>query len=225
MPFQHTKSKKIQKTILGAFGCVIEYRKQFSKALLIPVTVLVLLGSIPVSISGLSLLIFYKILAFLAYVFLAIITHRIILLGPGAVPEWGLSAAGKREIYFIGYSLGIGLSVTLINYFGLASPTIWLISIIAMIYILARVSLVFPAVATDSYWTFFDSWKATRGHQTLMLVVVLIFPIVIGIPEMLLSRVPHMGIIVNVLSVVTMVFVVAALSVAFRVVTKESAGI
>lgn len=216
---------KIKQAILGAFGYVFEYRKQFVKALLIPVVVLIVLGTIPLPIHGLVGVILHEILALLAYALLAIITHRIILLGPGSVPEWGVGVIGKRELYFIGYYIGIGLCLSLVNLFGLISPIGYLISIIAMIYILARLSLVFPAVATDRYWTFFDSWKATRGHQALMLVVVVIFPIVIGIPKMFLSRIPYMGIFASILSAATMVFVVAALSVAFQVITKQPAEV
>ncbi len=216
---------KIKQTILGAFGYVIEYRKSFAKALLIPVAVLAVLGSVPVSISGLSSLILYKILMLLPYVLLAINTHRIILLGPDSVSEWGINMPQKREVYFIIYSFGIGLCATLFNLFIFMPKIGFLLSIAAVIYLLARLSLVFPAIATDRYWTFFDSWKATRGHQILMLVVVAIFPMVIGIPGILLSRIPYMWIFVNVLSAVTMVFVVAALSVAFQVITQEAAEV
>ena len=70
-------------------------------------------------------------------------------------------------------------------------------------------------------WSFLDSWKVTQNHQILMMVVVAIFPFVISIPEKLLSHAPHIDLLVNLLSAVTMVFVVAALSVAFQVITKK----
>ena len=55
-----------------------------------------------------------------------------------------------------------------------------------------------------------------------MMVVVAIFPFVISIPEQLLSNLPYAGVFVNLLSALTMVFVVAAVSVAFQVITERS---
>ncbi len=213
---------EIRRIILGAFGYVFEYKIAFAKALLIPILILLALGAIPFKEPGAALLILLIIISIFIYSVLAITTHRIILLGPESVSEFGVYLPRKRELSFILYSIGIGLCVIPFGLLALIPAIGWLIALASIIYILARLSLVLPAIATDKKWSFLDSWKATKNHQILMMVVVAIFPFVISIPEMLLSHVPHIDLLVNFLSAVTMVFVVAALSVAFQVITEKA---
>jgi len=213
----------IKRTICGAFGYVYEYRKPFAKALLVPISILVLLGAIPIQEASSALMVLLNIVPLFIYTVLAIITHRIILLGPESVSEWGLYVPGKREFYFVLYSIGFGLLMIPLGFFALIPAIGWALAVLATIYTMARLFLVFPAIATDQGWSFSDSWTATKNHQVLMMVVVAIFPFVIGIPEQVLNHVPYAGAFVNLLSAFTMVFVVAALSVAFQVIT-ESGG-
>ncbi len=210
----------IKRTIWGAFGYVFEYRKPLVKALFIPIILLILTEALSSQDGGYALIISMTVISFIAYTILAITTHRIILLGPGLVSPWGMNIPSKRELRFFMYSIGLGL---LIIPFGLLSliPNVgWVIGLMAIFYVISRLSLVFPAIATDHDWTFTDSWNATREHQFHMLVVVAIFPFLIGIPEQLLSNLPFMGVIVNILSALTLVFVIAALSVAFQVIIQ-----
>ena len=211
----------IKRTIWGAFGYVYEFRKPFSKALLLPIIILSVLGVIPVQEHGFALMVLLTILPLFIYTVLAITTHRIILLGPDSVSEWGVYVPRKREFHFILYSVGLGLLMAPFGFLALIPTIGWVMAIVAIIYMMARLSLVFPAIATDQGWSFSDSWKATKNHQVLMIIVVAIFPFVISIPEKLLSYVPYAGLLVNLLSAFTMVFVVAALSVAFQVITEN----
>jgi len=211
----------IKRTIWGAFGYVYAYRKPFAKALLFPISILVVFGAIPIQEHGSALMVLLTILPLFIYTILAITTHRIILLGPESVSEWGVYVPRKREFYFVLYSIGFGLLMIPFGFFALIPTIGWIIAVAAIIYMMARLSLVFPAIATDQGWSFSDSWKATKNHQILMMVVVAIFPFVISIPEQLLSHVPYAGVFVNLLSALTMVFVVAALSVAFQVITES----
>lgn len=210
----------IKRTIWGAFGYVYEYRKPFAKALVVPVSILVALGSIPIQEPGSELMVLLTIVPLFLYSVLAITTHRIILLGPEAVSEWGVYVPRRRELYFVLYSIGFVFVMIPFGFFALIPTIGWVIAVLAIIYMAARLSLVFPAIATDQGWSFSDSWKATKNRQILMVVVVAIFPFVISIPEELLSYVPYSGVLVNLLSACAMVFVVAALSVAFQVITE-----
>ena len=211
----------IKRTIWGAFGYVYVYRTPFAKALLVPIAILVILGAIPIQEPGSALMVLLTILPLFIYTLLAITTHRIILLGPESVPEWGVYIPRKREFHFVLYSIGMGLCMIPLGFLALIPTVGWVIAVIAIIYMMARLSLVFPAIATDQSWSFPDSWKATRNHQALMLIVVAIFPFAISIPEQLLRHLPYMGLLVNLLSAFTMVFVVAALSVAFKIITEN----
>lgn len=198
-----------------------EYRKPFAKALFIPITILVALGALPIQQPWSASMALLTIVPVFIYTILAITTHRIILLGPDSVSEWGIYMPRKREIYFVFYSIGLGLLMIPFSLLALIPAIGWVIAVVAIIYLMARLSLVFPAIATDQGWSFSDSWKATRNHQILMMIVVAIFPFVISIPERLLIHVPYTGMFVSFLSALTMVFVVAALSVAFQVITEN----
>ena len=212
----------IKRTILGAFGYVYEYRETFAKALLIPIIILIALETIPFPEVGLTPTILLAITSLFIYTILAITTHRIILLGPKSVPEWGMYFPQKRELNFILYSIALVLCMIPFGFLFLVPNIGWAIAIIGIVYISARLSLVFPAIATDQSWSFSDSWKATQSHQVLMMIVVAIFPFVISVPEYLLSELPYVEVLVSLLSAFTMVFVVAALSVAFQVITENS---
>lgn len=212
----------IKRTIFGAFGYVYEYRKEFAKALFIPIVILAGLGTITIEDPSSALMVMLTIIPLFIYTVLAITTHRIILLGPASVSEWGVYVPRKRELYFVLYSIGFGLMMIPFGFLAVIPTIGWIMAVMAIIYMMARLSLVFPAIATDLGWSFSDSWKATKNHQILMMIVVAIFPFVISIPENLLSHVPYTGLFVNLLSGLTMVFVVAALSVAFQVITENA---
>ena len=215
---------EIKRIILATFGYVYEYRKHLAKALLFPVVIIVALGAIPIHETGLALVAFQAIFSLIIASVLAITTHRIILLGPNYVSEWGVYIPGKREFYFVLYSVGLGILMMIpLMVFSLIPIVGWFITIVATLYIMARLSLVFPAIATDQSWSFADSWNATKYHQVPMMVVVAIFPLVISIPGLLLSYVPYVGLLIDLLSAFTVILVIAALSVAFQVI-KENGG-
>lgn len=214
-------SMEIKRTIGGAFGYVYAYRTQFAKALVLPVTVIVALGAIPRHDLGVALVLVLTAVRLLVYSILAITTHRMILLGPQAVAEWGVYLPQKREFYFMLVSIGMGLTMVPFGVLTLIPVIGLVVAVIGMVYTLARLSLVFPAIATDRRWSFADSWKATQSHQVLMIVVVGIFPFILSVPGQLLSHIPHTRLAVNVLSAFTMIFIVAALSVAFQVITGQ----
>lgn len=214
----------IKLTIWGAFGYVYEYRKPFSKALFIPILIIVGLDVLLLRDFSWPSVILHTFLSITVYSIVAITTHRIILLGPGSIYEWGIYMPTKREFYFILYSIGMCLFFIPCGLLALIPEIGWILGVIATIYILARLSLVFPAIATDQNWSFIDSWKATKNHQLLMMTVIAVFPFAVGIPEQLLSNLPYLGLLVNLLSAITMVFVIAALSVAFQLITEGYNG-
>lgn len=210
----------IKRTLLGTIAYVYQYRKSLFKALLLPVLLLVTLELIPVQEldSGSRLLLSF--LSFLVYIILAVVTHRIILLGPQFVSEWGVYMPGKREFNFFMYSIGISLCMMPFSFLSFIPDIGRLIAGVSMAYMMGRLSLVLPAIATDRGWSFSDSWKATKDHQILMMIVVGLFPFLISIPEMLLGYISYSGLLASLLSAITLVLVVSALSVAFQVIAQ-----
>ena len=159
-----------------------------------------------------------KVLVLLLFMSMAIINiHRVFLLGPGSVPRWGLYWPGRRELRFSLY-LFISLIILVpLSALKLVPGIGWLLSVIASGWVLGRICLVFPAVATDENWSMFTAWKASKGHSNLMLIVAGIFSVLIGLPELLISSVPYAEPISLLLSLVTMVITVAAVSAAYNV--------
>ncbi len=213
----------VKKTIWGAFGYVYEYRTPLAKALLIPASALVVLHVIPTQKADAVLKFVLSIADIFIYAVLAITTHRIILLGPGSVPEWGIFTPKKRELDFVLRCIGISLFILPFGFLTLIPIIGWAVSLVAVLYVVARFSLVFPAVATDHELSFAESWRATRRHQLHMIIVIAIFPAVISVPERLLDHLPYTGLLVSLLSAITMVIAIAALSIAFQVITTSDA--
>jgi hypothetical protein len=215
----------IKRTLWGAFGYMYEFRVALVKALLLPFGLLMLLGYFVDPEMEPGFLALLSLLHFVIYAVIVVTTHRIVLLGPESVSEWGLVVPQKRELYFLLYTLGLAICMIPVGLFALILPGIGIVvSVVVMFYLIARLSLVFPSVATDQGWSFSDSWKATQSHQPLMIVVVVIIPFLIAIPEQLLSFIPYTDFLVVLLSLFSTVYIVAALSVAFQVVTEKGEG-
>ena len=213
--------RDIQKTIICALALVIEHKICLIKVLAFPgIATTVILLTKPEN-PGMLYVITVMLLMWVIYTVLAINTHRTILLGPQSVPDWGIYVPGERELSFAynGFILGLFMIPVFILFF---IPTVGqIIGGIVAIYLVGRLSLVFPSIATDNAWSFSDSWHSTKEHQVLMFFVVGIYPIIISIPESLVENLPYTELLVNLLSLVTTVLIVAALSVAFRVIKDK----
>ncbi len=212
---------KIRRTLLGAIGYVYFYKIQFLKILAFP---FIFFSVYYLTVSENSNIIFSWIIlltSWIIYTQVAVSTHRIILLGPNAVPNWGIYLPTFRELHFFMTSFILGIMMLPLLLF-MAIPGIGIIMYtIASAYLISRFSLVFPTIAIDNPMTFSDSWAVTKNYQILMLTVVLIFPIVVSIPEILFDKLPHTEIIVTAVSLITLVLMVAALSVSYKVINEN----
>ena len=152
----------ISKVFSGAFSFVYINRITLFRTLSLPFTILVILtiAEIVLDLNEIWALVWGEVYCLVHTIF-AVTKHRIILLGEKSIPEWGLRRVSMREIRFILYSFGIGLLVippallATIPVFG------WVLAFVAISYVLGRLSLVFPAIATDQNWSFQDSWVHT----------------------------------------------------------------
>ncbi|PHS13552.1 MAG: hypothetical protein COA86_17020 [Kangiella sp.] len=212
----------IKKIVLYALGYLISYRKELAKSLVIPF-VAIFVKDLP-EINGTGFyfnILLSSIMSVLLYTFVAITTHRVILLGPNHIAKWGIYIPTWREAYFVLYSIGLALLIALMSLISFLPIIGGVLTIVFIIYIMARLSLVFPAIATDHKWSFSDSWNATQDHQLLMVLVVGIFPFFLTIPGIVLSYIPYANWLNTLVSLFTTVFVVAVLSVAFKEITQE----
>ena len=190
----------IRKVLIGAFGYVYEYKVELTKALLFPFIIMILLGLYEPESETINWSYYFvtALGSIFMYVVIAITTHRIILLGPSSVSQWGLYTPTKRELYFLLYGIGIAIIMMPLGLLALIPVIGFPLSVLLFTYVLGRLSLVFPAIAIDRDWTFTDSWNATKHHQITMMIVVVVFPFVIELPEKLLSNLPYTSIFVNI---------------------------
>lgn len=214
-----------KKVMAGAFYYVYKSRLDLSKALLLPFIAYLAMGfTEEIETEGLAYYLLVLV-GFLIQTIFAITTHRIILLGKGSTPEWGLRSWSKRETYFLLHAVALtGLMYLLI--IGPVQldfvPMVFIpIALIFILWLWARFSLVFPGIAIDQGVSFKTSWYLTKDYQLLMLLVVVAFPMLLAVPEILLNNVPYSAVISNVLSTFVIVFEVAALSMAYQLIASE----
>jgi len=211
--------------MVGAFFYVYHNRIDLLKALLIPFIANLIIGFVNEFDIDKFTYYFLIVLSFLIQTIFAITTHRIILLGKGSVPKWGLRSWSKRETFFFIHVLilmgGIYLLLLVPIIIDFIPIVILPIIFIFIFWIWGRLSLVFPGIAIDKGVSFKMSWVLTKKYQLLMFLVVIAFPILLAIPSVLLSFVPYTAVLTNILSTFVIVFEVAALSVAYQIITLE----
>lgn len=130
-------------------------------------------------------------LRYAVYAVFAITCHRIVLLGPESLPNrWGIYFS-RRELRYALYALIV--VVCLVSAFAvisllslLAAPLLgqWagrelpLIVFAVLIYLFARVCILFPGTAVDQAWSIPACWTVTRGYGIRLTVLVLLSVIV-----------------------------------------------
>lgn len=217
----------------GAIAIVLEYRARLISLLFIPFVVLVITEFALEYFENALIVVPSLVMNAMAYILIAITTHRVVLLGLDSVSKKSVLSWSKRETSFFLYMLIISfgtftflglVSVLLLNDVGLdisgiLSLILILFLVVVVFWFVGRYSLIFPAIAVDKSISFSQSWKLTHDHHFMMLFVVLIFPICVSFPITLIEVVPGAFFIASIISTVMTVFMVAALSVAYKKIT------
>lgn len=230
-----------KKVVLGAFGFVWIYRRQLFTALVFPFAFYVVVRLAQALLEGSGGGWILGLAEILAETLFAVTTHRMILLGPEAVPKWGILRWSKRETIFALHVFALQLLVILLAIplaigFSLVSEPgsimvmpLGFVILVAAFWLIGRLSLVFPGIAIDKGVMFVESWRLTKSYQVLMFCVVLLFPALLLIPLFAVGAVPALlfnnvflnAFIESFLMTFATVFIVAALSVAYQIVTRE----
>ncbi len=125
--------------------------------------------------------------AWAIYAIFSIATHRMVLLGPESVPKWGITSWSKRETYFILHAVGIGLLLFPLALLGMIPIIGSVVAVTIYLWLLGRLSLVFPGIAIDKGVTFKLSWDLTANYQISILLVILVPPLILAIPTLVLG--------------------------------------
>ena len=209
------------KSIELGFTSVSANGKVLAKALLLPVTVylaiasIIFFGNLPENRIWIA-----EVLMVIPLTLVAVTTHRIVIMGAHSVPEWGINRFGWREIKFTLSQIVIFvfllpvLLLVFIPYIGIFIATL------AGAFFVSRMSLVFPSIAINRKLDFKDSWDATKNHKLMMFVTVSVFPFILGVFEFVLGRIQESAFVLQVLSFLATIYVIAALSIAYQIIME-----
>jgi hypothetical protein len=235
-----TSGIELKKIVVQAIAFVVDYRKSLLKALAVPVSIGIILDVLDTLVTqspGVQWSI--MILEIPVYTAIAVVTHRIVLLGPQSISEWGLSKWSLRETQFTLYSGAIGIifflimigpivifwlmfkqikfwGVNLLTFGGLT----FAFAIVGALWSVGRLSLVFPGLAIDRKLSFGQSWTLTK-HNQLTAIGILIMPFLFGILFMLIGQIPYTSLLIIVMSYLATVLGIAALSLFYKEVSLQ----
>jgi hypothetical protein len=206
-----------------AFITIRCHWRVLSRILVVPSLIYIGIDYVPTDDIHWSGALIFSIAGGLIYALIAIITHRVVLLGPNSVTRWGLSRWTNREFIFIAYGLGmcllfLGIAIALsipILFTDLPSSFAVILLVPIALWLSSRLSLVFPGIAIDRKLTFKRSWQLTRPYQLLMILSVGVLPILSSWLVFLLARV-SMTFISGIAEVLILVLEIAVLSKAYR---------
>ena len=213
-----------KKVIVGALASVLAELPVLVKALAIPGIIFLVLKFFPVTEISETGAIVFAIVSLLLHTVFAITTHRIIMLGPESMPEWGLRSWSKRETRFLGYLLVFILMISVLVAFSIVSQPIGpMIAMVVAIIGGCTLTLVFPAVAIEEEFTLGDAWRMAQGHIGSLIVCIGLFTFLLGILTILVSSIPYALPLAAILELGTNVLTIAVLSVAFGEIRRAQA--
>lgn len=228
---------EIKRIVFEVFYRVWNGRMTFAKALVVPFAISVGLDLLDFLDLPQLLHIGDNVLSVAVYGWFAVTVHRLVLLGPESVPEWGLQRVTTREVVFVLSFVMISIVAMLpailflslpVHSFAVASLTMLIYG-----YLFSRLALILPAVAVDRWVTPRESWRLSHGYQLKLIFAVFIFPVLVFIPFMLILfpltyLLPLKVALAGIQSLTTnfmLVFTVSALSIVYREITRvEFAG-
>ena len=212
---------KFREIFWETLGYGILYKQRLAQALLLPFMLYIALDMVPDLEMGLLVSTGMGVLTVIVHTVFAITTHRIILLGPDAVPKWGITKWSKRETFFSLHFVGLTLIFVPLSFLGFIPVVGWVLATGLFSWLLGRFSLVFPGIAVDEGVTFKLSWELTKNRQKLMVLVVVVFPVFLMFPAFLLKLLPYTLPITSFLSTLATVFTVIALSASYKHIGRE----
>ncbi len=210
------------KVVAAALMYINYYKLELMRALAIPFFLLVLIYALASFELDPFLDVAISILLLGVKVIFAIVTHRVLILGSGSVPAWGIMSWTKRETLFLLHVITLTVLMMAASAVILVSIPGFVVAWLVLCWALGRLSLVFPGLAVDKGVSFRLSWRLTKQHQVLMFSVVILFPILLFIPEAVLGIfVPDIFLFWSFLSALIIVLQVAALSMAYQFVCRD----
>lgn len=239
----------VGKILIGAFFICWSNQLNLVKGLL-PTAGLIIAIGLAWQLSGITLSnpvsVFFVALSMLLFAKFAVICHRLVLVDFSAGSRWlsPFSWSGRETLFLrkmiIVYVLTF-LGSVLISMVPLAMvaqslpeaqrnnpvalfPFAVLLAGIPGIYLLARMSLVFPATAVDSQSSLAWAWNKSRGNGIRIAIIVGLIPWMSAVLEYFLTKLIHgaiAAIVSNIVNYVLIVIEITALSLAYRELAQQ----
>jgi len=229
----------VKKIIIQAFIIPWVFKREILSKLFIPIFLLVLLEYVNYGKSEDINDINYLLVLFsiLIYVYFAVTCHRIILLGDDFIPQYGFRMWTVRDTKFLIWMTVMILSIWLIMFVLMRASVLFIhisqynfslyliilfysFVFILAVYVLSRLSLIFPSTAVDEMKNIKWAWNITHGNAWRLALIVVALPMFIGFTvELIESAVGSSAMIDAILYLVTLLVLiieVSALSLAYK---------
>lgn len=208
-----------KKAVAATLYYLYQYRRELLQALLWPLLAFIVIDYLTPEEPDSPLWGGLLLVTFIIQVLVAITVHRIVLLGPGSVPRWGTAGWGRRELRYALHAIGLLLIIIPVAALAVIPVIGGLLAIAAVTWVVARLGLVFPAIATDQEFSYKDSWQLTANHQPLVLLVMVVNTVVLALLPALLPRIFPIS---SLLSLVMVVLQIGLLSMVYQFIVNES---
>lgn len=212
----------VKKILLGALGYVSTYRNTLVKVLAIPFLLYLLIDIAELYVQGNLSFVLLSIASVAVNTIMAVSTHRVILIGPEDVTPMSAFNWSNRETRFVAYGILMGVMLVVVMLPLLLIPQVGgFIALPIVAWLVARLSLIFPAIAVDENVSLSKAWELSREHQLLMVLVVVVIPVLFYLPAMLIAQIPYSSVIVSLVSTLALVLTIALLSVAYKYIRES----
>ncbi|WP_299398794.1 hypothetical protein [Pelagibius sp.] len=222
-PAAERREIRIGAALAAAFACVFAGFSRFARAALLPFAASVVLAvvSVPAILTVPLLDLAFTVVELLPYAVLGVALNRALLLHeePRLLPRPLLDGRGWR---YFGYSILMIILVSLLaaiiaavvvglvyvgNPRSFAGGTLqagnWIFAVallagLLLLYVAARLSLIFPAIAVGHHWGLGNAWRAARGGQALKLfaifgVLCILLAVIGGVASAITGQQIHIG--------------------------------
>lgn len=205
-----------------------KHRRAVLVAILLPAVLLVAVETLgPWATASTPGRVLYVLLSVVAYVWLAIAIHRIVLLGDTFKLRWGW-----RETRFTGWLWLFSLLIGLVIWFviaafesigmpseGIIATAFQLVVAVIVLYFASQYFLIFPAIALDRKYKLAHSSVDTEDYRGTTFAVVAVFPVLLSLIELPSALIPDAmlySLVRSLLSIISITIGIAMLSVLFR---------
>lgn len=211
-----------RRVIVGALASVLAELPTLGKALLGPGIIYLALHFLPTDEITFGIAILLAVSSLVLHTVFAITTHRIVMLGPDSVPQWGLRSWSRRETRFAGYVLALVMLLAVLIAIAMGTQPVG--PIIVMVVAIVggcSLSLIFPAIALGEAFTLGDAWRMAQGHISSLILCIWLFPFLLAILTVLVAQIPYARPLAALMELVTTILTIATLSVAFSEIRRQ----